>query len=115
MPTASTAATASSTLPGPTGNPAARNVRPKCIRLASSRPSACDAEGEAIEFTTRQRGGEKQEIHHRGREGCAEGHDDVSTSATPSRPPRILCVLCGKALSFSPSPPRCLVVELILA
>src|SRR5881227_2795165 len=40
MPTASTAATASSTLPGPTGSPAARKVRPKCIRLATSRPSA---------------------------------------------------------------------------
>src|SRR5690348_6905383 len=38
-PTASTAATASSTLPGPTGIPAARKVRAKCIRLATSRPS----------------------------------------------------------------------------
>src|ERR1700676_1723449 len=39
MPTASTAATASSSLPGPTGSPAARKVRAKCIRLATSRPS----------------------------------------------------------------------------
>src|SRR6202047_4886526 len=38
MPTALTAATASMTLPGPTGSPAARNVRAKCMRLASSRP-----------------------------------------------------------------------------
>ena len=38
MPTVLTAATASMTLPGPTGSPAARNVRAKCIRLASSRP-----------------------------------------------------------------------------
>src|SRR6266850_2382879 len=46
MPTASTAATASSTLPGPTGSPAARKVRAKCIRLATSRPSlACAGAG----------------------------------------------------------------------
>ena len=37
MPTVLTAATASMTLPGPTGSPAARKVRAKCIRLASSR------------------------------------------------------------------------------
>src|SRR5258708_40261918 len=49
MPTAETAATASMTLPGPTGNPAARNVRAKCIRLASSRPRVSDAPG-AINF-----------------------------------------------------------------
>src|SRR5215472_9091519 len=38
MPTVETAATASMTLPGPTGSPAARKVRAKCIRLASNRP-----------------------------------------------------------------------------
>src|SRR6266403_1954997 len=43
MPIAETAATASMTLPGPTGNPAARKVRAKCIRLASSRPWGSDA------------------------------------------------------------------------
>src|ERR1041385_4243683 len=45
MPIASTAATASSTLPGPTGSPAARKVRPKCIRVATSRPSDCEPPG----------------------------------------------------------------------
>jgi hypothetical protein len=40
MPTASTAATASITLPGPIGSPAARNVRAKCIMFATSRPFA---------------------------------------------------------------------------
>src|SRR6516225_3500633 len=39
------ASTASMTLPGPTGSPAARNVRAKCIRLASSRPSRCRCGG----------------------------------------------------------------------
>src|ERR1700722_686630 len=43
MPTALTAATASMTLPGPTGSPAARNVRAKCIRLATSRPSCSES------------------------------------------------------------------------
>src|SRR5216683_525464 len=43
MPIAPTAATASMTLPGPTGSPAARNVRAKCIRLASSRPGSAPA------------------------------------------------------------------------
>src|ERR1700751_4763128 len=38
MPPVRTAAPASMTLPGPTGSPAARNVRAKCIRLASRRP-----------------------------------------------------------------------------
>src|ERR1700741_3903391 len=38
MPIVLTAATASITLPGPTGSPAARKVRAKCIRLASSNP-----------------------------------------------------------------------------
>jgi hypothetical protein len=34
-----TAATASMTLPGPSGSPAARSVRAKCIKLATRRPS----------------------------------------------------------------------------
>src|SRR5215472_15045404 len=38
MPIVPTATTASITLPGPTGRPAARKVRAKCIRLASSDP-----------------------------------------------------------------------------
>src|SRR6266851_3113211 len=42
MPIAVTASTASMTLPGPTGSPAARKVRAKCIRLASSDPPSSD-------------------------------------------------------------------------
>src|SRR5262249_57495774 len=42
MPTVLTASTASMTLPGPTGSPAVRKVRAKCIRLASSRPAGSD-------------------------------------------------------------------------
>src|SRR5277367_3717613 len=42
MPTSLTAATALMTLPGPTGRPAARKVRAKCIRLASSDPLPAD-------------------------------------------------------------------------
>src|SRR5215468_6242031 len=45
MPIARTAATASMTLPGPTGSPAARKARAKCIKLASSDPPASDSAG----------------------------------------------------------------------
>src|SRR5215831_16776684 len=45
MPIARTAATASITLPGPTGSPAARKARAKCIKLASSDPPASDDAG----------------------------------------------------------------------
>src|SRR5690242_14578071 len=43
MPTACNASTALITLPGPTGSPAARSVRAKCITLAISRPSLLGA------------------------------------------------------------------------
>src|SRR5580704_13778723 len=52
MPTALTAATASSTLPGPTGSPAARKVRAKCIRLATSLPSETCAAAAAIQLNS---------------------------------------------------------------
>src|SRR6516165_5496678 len=45
MPTVLTAATASITFPGPTGSPAARKARAKCIRLASSDPPASGVAG----------------------------------------------------------------------
>src|SRR5215472_3429830 len=48
-----TASTASMTLPGPTGSPAARNVRAKCIRLASRRPSRCPCGGVRGSLVTR--------------------------------------------------------------
>src|SRR3954453_15812262 len=43
MPTACNASTALITLPGPTGSPAARKVRAKCITLAINRPSVFGA------------------------------------------------------------------------
>src|SRR5438477_11987535 len=43
MPTVCNASTALITLPGPTGSPAARRVRAKCITLAISRPSVLGA------------------------------------------------------------------------
>src|ERR1041385_4936483 len=61
MPTACTASAAASTLPGPTGKPAARSALPKCMRFSSNRPLPALSEGlvgALMAFRRSARGGE---------------------------------------------------------
>src|SRR5689334_1084278 len=62
MPTACTASVAASTLPGPTGKPAARSALPKCMTFSSSRPPPGLSEGLAEAFMVFRRSARRSEF-----------------------------------------------------